>query len=553
MDKKFRNQLVVHNHFIFLIYPFYYALPLRKTLLTKEEGIESFLFSWESLYDHWWKRFEVSSEDSNIPTLDRLFDDTLFFLPYIRRHLFPELHYLAPDMIYDQNILEKANDFLESEELFGKARNLYKSALLRLTLRETYLEPFRNIDLVFDFGDSRFQQKFSTDWIDVLLWPQHVGMLVMKLYLIHDEHGKDETSPPPDSEMTPPHDQVQLRRIPYPLLNDFLYYIRMIHPPRVGWTLPQWKHDERTWYSKDIVDYLLQPLSGKDSVRTDFFTYQDVLKENPFRYTHTPKGQVYGQNFRLYIWACMDDADDLAGKSYDTSPFPDLKTNLLYELATCTDTTEPTYIPHETQVHDFVENYTVRLWNNWSGMALHDNVAFMSYPPSKFTLTILPHNIEYDYLHTYFVALYQKVRLSFFHGELIRTDRDLYKNLREARKLWEDFMYFINYSWFHEISFRPQGNLLYHTFQKGLVSPPLFQEVYDQLHLIQNHYERINERHVNRLLRFLSFIGLPLALLVDIVSNAIKPGSVTYFVLLFLFIFVILITLLYELTRLWKE
>ena len=110
-------------------------------------------------------------------------------------------------------------------------------------------------------------------------------------------------------------------------------------------------------------------------------------------------------------------------------------------------------------------------------MALHQNVAFLGLHPTRFTLHALAHNGESDYFHLYLLALYQKIRLSLLHGELIRRHTHFYRNLSEARLLWEAFLRFRDHYYFTEVTYRPQGNKLYQRFRHGLRVPPLYGEL----------------------------------------------------------------------------
>src|SRR5688572_22208410 len=101
-------------------------------------------------------------------------------------------------------------------------------------------------------------------------------------------------------------------------------------------------------------------------------------------------------------------------------------------------------------------------------MALHDNVLFLGTVTTRFTQGAFAHNVEYDYFHLYLLTLYQKMRLSWLSGELMRRGADLHTQLSEARALWDAFVMFRNHYWFAEVTLKPQGTELYRRVQRGL-------------------------------------------------------------------------------------
>jgi hypothetical protein len=199
---------------------------------------------------------------------------------------------------------------------------------------------------------------------------------------------------------------------------------------------------------------------------------------------------------------------------------------ILYELATCTDTSAPNYIPDKKYLATLLDQGMISFWDNWKGLTLRDNTVFLGTGESEFIKVALPHNIECDYLHLYLFTAFQKLRLSMTFGELIRRQVDLSKNLREARRLWNSFIMFQNRYWFAEVTRKAQGVELYRYFQRGLGTLPMYQEMQEEVSELQEFYERKFERRNNQLLYFLTLVGLPAGILVSLFSGAlIKVAS----------------------------
>jgi hypothetical protein len=190
-------------------------------------------------------------------------------------------------------------------------------------------------------------------------------------------------------------------------------------------------------------------------------------------------------------------------------------------LATCTLLTQPEYVPEANYLQELWQRHAFAFWANWRGMALHDNVVFLATEESPFTKGTLAHNVENDYLQLYLFTLFQKVRLSMMLGELIRPEVRVARDIKEARRLWDTFMEFQNRYWFAEVTRKPLGTELYRQFQRGLGVLPVYEEVKEEVRELRDHYERKFERRISGMLNFLTFVGLPAGLLVELFSNAL--------------------------------
>jgi len=493
------RKMNVKSHFILLVYPFRHAISGKGRIdrLRKLNG----------RWLHWWRRLDGDERK-------RFLDDTYFFLPYIRELLFPETAHLPVGDIEQQ---AKEAERIAMMTLEHLAKISHPDGVLRLTFNSENLEALHPLQVEFELRNAggkvveQFFAPFRICWADVVLFPQNVGFLVLKVKLSEDK--------------------LTVRR-----LCDFLYHIRLVHPPIIGWQLANLRRVKReapiTFKSQDLVDFLLQ---GLTDVATDLDPTIDAFLNrlhksgSVLRYSETKMGQVYGQVFRLYTYACLDDTEPSSNPEavgfHLHRLFASPEQQALYELATCTDTTDPNYVPHEEGLRQIMDKGHIAFWENWEGMALHDNVVFLGKRPTKFTLNTLSQNVESDYFHLYLLALYQKIRLSLLSGELLRHAKDLHRNLKEARSLWDAFIMFHNHYWFVEATFRPQGNELYRRFQMGLGVEALFESIGNEVRELQEYYERKSERRISALLNFLTFVGLPASLLVELFSNALIKGA----------------------------
>lgn len=470
----------LNPHFTVLVYPFRHVV--------SDQGRKLRLQGLDERWMPWWRRFDRNG-------LKRFLDDTYFFLPYVRNLLFPETTLLAEGDASQQ--LTTANELsrLSSERLDDElTRKEMVHGALRLTYNPEKLEIFRALTLEFKRSNGQgevieeFSWPFLVCWVDVALFPQNIGFLILKVR--------------PDEQIS------SVEQI-----NDFHYYLRQVHAPTIDWQLANWKRTkgepELTFKSRDLVDFLLQGFTDSFSHPAPTMgAFLDRLNQrgSDSGYSAKAAGQVYGQAFHQYSYGCLEGLSQQdSGTTNQRSSVPaEGKSRLfaspveraLYELATCTQTSDPDYQPHPTGLKRIMEKGHIALWANWEGMALHDNVVFLGTLPTLFTTNALPHNVESDYFQLYLLTLYQKFRLSFLSGELMRRGDDLYLNLAEARKMWDDFVMFRNHYWFAEVTLKPQGTELYKRFQRGLDVLPLYESVGHEVRQLQEYYERKAEHEI---------------------------------------------------------
>ncbi|MEW6574451.1 MAG: hypothetical protein AB1374_12565 [Bacillota bacterium] len=486
------------QHFTILIYPFHHLIEGNK------KG-PSRLSQLPTHWVHWWNRL---TDNQLLDTLD----DTYFFLPYVRKLLFPETNWLSGDATIQAE--SARNQF---RVLSRKAINeiILKDGLIRLTYNPAILKTLQSLELRFTLGSTSFSASVKIDWIDVFLFPQRVGFLALKMRIADHK--------PPDTAR----------------INDFLYYARQVLPFQRGYKVATWRciGTELTeeFSSQELIDYLLQGFTQESPLNAESFgSFLQAVKtgNTQRRYSLSETGQVYGMSFRHFTFVCLgENQEDFTYDSNDSLESPDSKTpplfaslseQTLYELATCTDTRDPNYKPHPTGLSQLMEKAYIAIWDNWQGLALHDSVIFLAIRPTSFTEKVLPKNVETDYFHLYLLTLYQKVRLSLLAGDIMRERGYLHRNLRAAKSRQDEFMQFRNHYWFEQVTFKPQGIELYRRFQLGLEILLLYEAVSSELKDLSEHYERKMEMRTGKLINFLTCVGLPLGILSNLFSDTIQ-------------------------------
>lgn len=484
------------QNFTLLIYPFRHNLT--------EGRDRRLLKQLSSCWKPWWSRL-VNEKSSEL--LERTLDDTYFFMPYISRLLFPEIACLrlgGNGQEIEQEI-ERARQ-LANLSIDQLAEKLGPHGMLRLTYDASALATLSGLQL--KFADD-FSAPVSLKWVDVALFPQHVGFLILKAQL-------DKPHPTTDE------------------LNDFLYHLRFVHPPKIGWRLAHWNltiaGTTITFSNQELIEFLLQGFAaGSTGPAPTLDAYLSGQDKNDTlrRFSTTEEGQVFGQTLREYTYACIDappqaphfPAAEVAKQGSGSSArnnepiFDSPAAKVAYELVTCTQTSLPDNEPHPEAIKQLMEKGRIALWTNWEGIALHDNVVFLGTIATPFTRGDLAENVENDYFYLYLLALYQKMRLSILSGELMRQSADLYRNLDEARAMVDSFADFRNHYWFANVTFKPQGTTIYQQFQRGLNVESLYESVSTEVSELQEYYESKAGRRREALLFFLTFVGLPAGVL----------------------------------------
>lgn len=475
----------VASHFTILTYAFQH----RFSGPGRSESLRALSGRWH----HWWFRLGDRA-------LETALDDIYFFLPHVHRVLFPEALLLGGD---DLRARVPAARRLAGRAPADLGRLVSPDAMLRITYDPVRLDRMRRLGLSLERRGpggailEQFVAPFEVTWVDAVLFPQRVGFLALKVRLL---------------EPGPTVDRV----------NDFHYYLRAIHPPRLDSPLADWTTTEDpravSCKARDVIDYLLQGLTEQPDPRSPTLGDSLVRKSEAGRPSQTPFGNVYGQYFRLYHYGCLAGSEP---PDWPSGSFDSPSERALYELATCTDTRLLDYRPDATYVRDLVARHRIALWDNWKGLALHDNVAFLALREGPFTLGALPHNIEHDYFNLFLLTLFHKNRLALLTGQMMGHEGRFLDRVRRARLLWEDFRNFQDDYWLGEVTHRPQGLEIHRKFRDGLGIGPAFDELRDKVREYQEFHELKIERQVSDMLTLLTFVGVPAGALCSLFGSAL--------------------------------
>lgn len=466
--------------YTYAIYPFLHALEGKDRARRLQQLQERWQHAWLRLPDK---------------ELREVWDDTRFVVPPLRRVLFPETALLSQAVSENSLVFEEVRQHLKAPlpDLDLRLVTPYES-VRRLTFQADALSAYHQVAIA---GWKLREDASRWDWsvpfpvhieqIRVWLFPQRVGFLVLKLRLQMEN---------------PPVDQYV----------EWLYYLGQVLPRTSSWILPRWQFGNEALEARVFLDRLLAGLIDPDDSETHEF------------------GQAYGRSFHLYNYASLTQATAPLADAPD-APFGTQFRRALYELATCTLTKDPNYVPSAETLQAMLQQNWLALWANWEALALQDHVFYLA----KNHLGFLGRNVENDYLNLYLLTLYQKTRLRLLAGELQILQAEARPPLDKAKRLRQQFVEFRNHYWFEEASIRPQGNNVYRRYQQGLEVRPLYEEVKTELDELEEYYREQTSKRIASAINVLTFLGVPVGIAAELFGDLLKPpmrlGAFSAFVL----------------------
>ncbi len=379
---------------------------------------------------------------------------------------------------------------------------------MRLTLRSSVLEPLA--EMTFRTAGDRVRSwSVALPWVDLLLFPQRVGFLLLHLQPVG-----------PGEEIGS--------------WAAFLDALAMVHPPFLEWRLPEWqlagKEPVCGVTNQVLVDYLLQGWTapGESEVVRGLDDLCHATEESR-RYTAGDLGQVYGARFHLHVFSCVQSGEELAGAEGE-APDPLFESAFeaaLLHMGTGLAPDRDPGRPHPKRLDVLRQQNFLAIWDNWQGLVLPDRILFLGTRCTRFTETALPRNVGSEYLVLHLFTLFQKIRLSLMNGELLRGDKTSREHRRQSERLWDAFIMFQNHYWYSEVTPLEQGKLLYASFQQGLDVRALYEQMQEEVHQIQQYYVHRAERRVQGILNFLTFVGFPLGLWVTLIGPTLFAPAAT--------------------------
>jgi len=509
----------VAEHFSSLVYPFEYRIPTR-------DGKHD-LRHWGDRWRPWWqdrpdspKDLRASSDAGRGDDVVTLLDDTFFFLPHIRRVLMPEVANLPKGKPRHQ--LSAFLNQLARESIDSPVLSANDS--VRLRVKENVREEIKNLTLTqrsLKPGMPVLNASVKLNEIEVWFFPPNLGFLTLHIQVVD----VDESTP-------------SVRD-----LCETLSCLRWIHGANSTWILPEWSikgdtsQSSLSFRSEDLVDFLLQeafPVTDKPEAPLPLATCITSIRASQQKgnaaisrgATVSEFGQTHGEIFLLFTWAALQPASQLASDSIGSGIFKSSDEKWLWELANFANSARPESEPHPQGLARWRETEVYAEWQNWQGSIGPGHVVFLGVKTDDWIAHTFPSIVRHDYYPLYMLAVMQRMRLHQILPESQAERHGPAASLGEMQELWDEFVAFENKFWFTEVTGKPQGERLYKLFQEALGAQLLYEELRRQIEDIKGQLEQRFERRMNRLLRFIAYIGVPLGMLGDMFGHwlaAIDP------------------------------
>lgn len=479
MSKNELNKLKLSEHFSIFAYPFLHDVKgnQKNTRLSKLS----------SKWQNWWSRIETDNDIAS--TLD----STYFFLPYIRKLIFPETALLT--FPSGKNYSDWINQIkiLRQKSLTELSNVLPTNSILRMTLNEDSLLQYQ--EFIFD-RETESEIVAKMCWVDVILFPSGVGFLVFKIKLMENSESIENL--------------IELNKS-----------FRSVHPFNINQNLPKFKFKSiknKQFLVQDLIENLLEGFVSNEE-----------------KYTESEAGQIYGERCHLLSFAGLD-LNEVNLQNVKCGNFNSVENLLLYEFATCTNLYDSMikshWKPSASQVESIKNENLISSWDCWSGLVLRDSVVFLAKDQNEFNKYALPHIIEEDYLPLYFYSLYQKYQLYLFSDRLMQKGADISENLKEVRSLTNHVFTFRNRYWFNEITRKQLGNEIYRKFKHGLGIFEAYDLVNEEITDLKEFYEEKNNRKIQDALTVLTFLFVPFGAIISYWGmNHVENGNWMSFII----------------------
>lgn len=564
-----RRRPTVESYSLTLVYTFFHSVDGEQR--QQRLGVAN------TRWTHWLDRYpptpvaatasDASREEASEPLADlaAVLDDTYFFLPHVRTLLYPETELLnieKPEWLntYGQGIssdkqpqhtideekqkweparrvkawLDKSplvhlssSDDAEKPQVQKRIADAFAAGVLRLTLREDQRKAIENLILCVPDKKAKANKewqkpeiRFTIEWADVVLFPQQVGFLALKVVL-PDAVSTDDLTwfwnnaryvYPPKLTL----DEPRLR------IGSTTSGPDLGHPQADGDTSRTGQTNEFSWRS--LVEFLLQEFVGPTEPKQ---LLSDPTAPSLHRYTLEDAAQVYGSTFRLYGHVVVTDRTKcfLTNIAGEGQPFTNLGEKVLFELTSSHDTGDPDWVPSSVFMERLRQVGIVNYWQGWQALLMWENMIFLA-DDSPFARSVLPYNVEGDYFSLYLLARFDQVRLQRMAGQIIRKGSALVDDVTYIQGLAAELITFRNLYWFREVTTTPLGAYLYQILQQSFDLDELHRSVSDELTTVRNHFEAEYRSEQQSALELQSKAQSRLSFLVTLLTIVLVPTGV---------------------------
>jgi hypothetical protein len=426
-------------------------------------------------WSHWYGRLTTESFAVAV-------DHSYSFIPPLRAMLSPELIGRDREEIVSSG-LPTAGDIPGVRAAMVPATAVatwskqYGYRALRLTWLRDSLWLHRSLTLEIREPQGSRQSEFTIDWVDVLLFPDHVGMLMVRVQPQIDS--MDETA-----ELARYIKKIAYRR----RLTVDLPTIRQTDGAQTSWA--------------DILKIVLA----------------DLTSGSPLESVTTSS---HGVNWDLAVIAGV-------AASRDIEPFESRLEHAAFCIATGRASSKLANTPTPSQLKTLREQQTVHIWSSWLALYHYDNLTFtVDTSNERLTAEFQSHreNFEQEYVMLFAVALAQQSALDLLSTDIASIPPSVNVAQAKLSQLEDDIARFNTRFLFDQVGTTPVGVPLYAMLAKSLRLNQYHVQVYADADRLRSHLDAKqlrrqaeNTRRSETLLQFLTIVALPLTVIVTLLA-----------------------------------
>lgn len=428
----------------------------------------------DSPWRHWLSRIKQSD-------VAKVCDYSYFFVPEARRLLFPEWEgWEGRDADFPvapaDATLHEFREYLATLETAFTPRS-YEETAARLTWsRQT--DWMSSVLTASGSGISK-GVLFTVDWVDALLLPEHIGVLMMSVRVM-----SPLALPEAAAFLRVMKKRVYRRRLTVDVAD-----IAAPSGAKMGWT--------------SIVDEILEELREMDP-----------------RWGGPAIAETFGTNFSFIT---------VAGVARDSSirplrPFTDVLEQACFSIATGhggggeVDRFSPAGMEELRRVQAF------NSWENWRVLSYDDSlsIAMLSGRDElDRNVTTIWDLVEWAYCLMHGLLLAQRVRLHLLAAQVQATPTVLDAAVTHVEDTERAFVKFRRILWFHQVTTAPVGARIYNLLRHRMELDSLSDFLKEELAIVKGRIdaewlqeEKKSSLRMARMLEFLTILGVPLALYV---------------------------------------
>jgi hypothetical protein len=447
----------------FLVYPFHHNYAPND--LTSGQGLPG-------RWMHWLLRLDDKSFEAAV-------DHAYSFIPPVRAMLAPEfVGMTAPpnDWRSSATLAELRHRFASAAGTTDAA-NRYANKGLRVTYRDApWLRSEASLEDAVD--GATIGAPFQVQWADVILFPEHVGVICLKVELMSSDLDTIAT-------MSRYLKKVEFRR----RLSVHVPNVRLADGSLTNWSR--------------ILDELTDGLSRDEAPRVDKLGRRE-------------HSATAGVNWRVAAFV-----PNVDGQQKDLQ-------RIAFHVATGRGPSQLLNEPTAKHMSNISTESCLEIWETWTALHHYDNLVFVAAAvDERLAQEAIAHLeiFEHEYLLVFIYAVCLRLALELLATEVAATPPSTGKAVQHTGQVYASLMRFNTRMWFNQIGTSPIGPHMFDMLRRCMALPGLYRQVWADAQTLTQYLDSRASLHQARtaeraegLLQFLSIVAIPLGAVITILQ-----------------------------------